>query len=117
MTYQTIRVTFSQRNSSVIIDGVEISLQEEENNYYYYSSPALKMLKKLRSQKLGFSPCTVQQVDVYSKFLKIELEDMVVGALLPVERFYQGDLWNDQMDRVQPRRVWNESRRVVNITP
>ena len=54
---------------------------------------------------------------VYSKFLKIELEDMVVGALLPVERFYQGDLWNDQMDRVQPRRVWDESRRVVNITP
>ena len=53
---------------------------------------------------------------VYSNFLKIELEDMVVGALLPVERFYEGDLWNDRMERVQPRRVWDDSRRVVNIT-
>ena len=54
---------------------------------------------------------------VYSNFLKIELEDMVAGALLPVERFYEGDLWNDRMERVHPRRVWDESRRVVNITP
>ena len=54
---------------------------------------------------------------VYSNFLKIELEDMVVGALLPVERFYEGDLWNDRMDRVNPRRVWDESRRMVNLTP
>ena len=54
---------------------------------------------------------------VHSNFLKIELEDMVAGALLPVERFYEGDLWNDRMERVHPRRVWDESRRVVNITP
>ena len=53
---------------------------------------------------------------VYSNFLKIELEDMVVGALLPVEKFYKGDLWNDRMERVQPRRVWDESRRAVNAT-
>ena len=53
---------------------------------------------------------------VYSNFLKIELEDMVVGALLPVERFYTGDLWKDVRERVQPRRVWDDSRRVVNIT-
>jgi len=51
---------------------------------------------------------------VYSKFLKIELEDMVVGAMLPVERFYTGDLWNDVRIRVQPRRVWDDSRRAVN---
>ena len=54
---------------------------------------------------------------VYSNFLKIELEDMVAGALLPVERFYQGDLWDDRMERVLPRRVWDESRRVVNRAP
>ena len=54
---------------------------------------------------------------VYSNFLKIQLEDMVVGALLPVERFYQGDLWSDVMERVHPRRVWDESRRRVNLTP
>ena len=51
---------------------------------------------------------------VYSKFLKIELEDMVVGAMLPVERFYTGDLLNDVRIRVQPRRVWDDSRRAVN---
>ena len=54
---------------------------------------------------------------VFSNFLKIELEDMVPGALLPVERFYEGDLWSDVMQRVHPRRVWDESRRVVNVTP
>ena len=53
---------------------------------------------------------------VYSQFLKIELEDMVVGAMLPVERFYTGDLWNDVRIRVQPRRVWDDSRRAVNAT-
>ena len=53
---------------------------------------------------------------VYSNFLKIGLEDMMVGALLPVERFYTGDLWNDRMDRVQPRRVWDDSRRAVNMS-
>ena len=41
---------------------------------------------------------------------------MMVGALLPVERFYTGDLWNDRMDRVQPRRVWDDSRRAVNMS-
>jgi len=53
---------------------------------------------------------------VYSNFLKIELEDMIIGSLLPVERFYTGDLWNDRMDRVNPRRVWDESRRAVNMS-
>ena len=53
---------------------------------------------------------------VYSNFLKIELEDMVVASLLPVERFYTGDLWDDRMDRVNPRRVWDESRRTVNMS-
>ena len=53
---------------------------------------------------------------VYSNFLKIGLEDMVVASLLPVERFYTGDLWNDRMDRVNPRRVWDASRRSVNMS-
>ena len=53
---------------------------------------------------------------VYSYFLKIELEDMVVASLLPVERFYTGDLWDDRMDRVNPRRVWDASRRTVNMS-
>ena len=53
---------------------------------------------------------------VYSNFLKVGLEDMVVASLLPVERFYTGDLWNDRMDRVNPRRVWDASRRTVNMS-
>ena len=53
---------------------------------------------------------------VYSNFLKIGLEDMVVASLLPVERFYTGDLWDDRMDRVNPRRVWDASRLTVNMS-
>ena len=53
---------------------------------------------------------------VYSNFLKIGLEDMVVASLLPVERFYTGDLWDDRRDRVNPRRVWDASRRTVNMS-
>ena len=51
---------------------------------------------------------------VYSNFLKIGLEDMVVASLLPIERFYTGDLWSDMQQRVQPRSVWNDSRRAEN---
>ena len=53
---------------------------------------------------------------VYSNFLKVGLEDMVVASLLPVERFYTGDLWIDRMDRLNPRRVWDASRRTVNMS-
>ena len=51
---------------------------------------------------------------VYSNFLKIGLDDMVVASLLPIERFYAGDLWSDMQQRVQPRSVWNDSRRAEN---
>ena len=51
---------------------------------------------------------------VYSNFLKIGLDDMVVASLLPVERFYTGDLWSDMQRRVQPREVWTDSRRAEN---
>ena len=53
---------------------------------------------------------------VYSNFLKVGLEDMVVASLLPVERFYTGDLWDNLHQRVLPRTVWDDSRREVNIT-
>ena len=51
---------------------------------------------------------------VYSNFLKIGLDDMVVASLLPIERFYTGDLWRDMQNSVQPRSVWNDSRRAEN---
>ena len=51
---------------------------------------------------------------VYSNFLKIGLDDMVVASLLPIERFYTGDLWSDMQERVLPRQVHNDSRRAEN---
>lgn len=50
---------------------------------------------------------------VYTNFLKIELEDMAAGVLLPVERFKKGDIWNDKIEWVEPREVWRDSRRNV----
>ena len=48
---------------------------------------------------------------VYTNFLKIELDEMVAAILLPVERFKTGDIWSDKVDRVEPRKVWRDSRR------
>ena len=39
---------------------------------------------------------------------------MVVASLLPIERFYTGDLWSDMQERVLPRQVHNDSRRAEN---
>ena len=50
---------------------------------------------------------------VYTNFLKIELDEMVAAVLLPVERFYTGDIWSDKKDWVEPRDVWRDSRRGV----
>ena len=64
----------------------------------------------------GVKPCVkrYRAMYVYSNFLKIGLEDMVVASLLPIERFYTGDVWSDMQQRVQPRSVWNDSRRAEN---
>ena len=50
---------------------------------------------------------------VYTNFLKIELDEMTAAILLPVERFYTGDIWNDSKEWVEPRDVWKDSRRGV----
>ena len=49
---------------------------------------------------------------VGSLFLQIPLEDMLVGALLPVQAFYKGR-WSAK-SVVLPNEVWRDSRRKIN---
>ena len=49
---------------------------------------------------------------VGSLFLQIPLEDMLVGALLPVQVFYKGR-WSAK-SLVLPTEVWRDSRRKIN---
>ena len=61
----------------------------------------------------GVKPCVkrYRAMYVYSNFLKIEVHDMAAAVLLPVEKFYEGDLWADKQGRVISRDVWKDSRR------
>ena len=49
---------------------------------------------------------------VGSLFLQIPLDDMLLGALLPVQAFYKGRLQARTM--VSPETVWKDSRRMIN---
>ena len=49
---------------------------------------------------------------VGSLFLQIPLDDMLLGALLPVQAFYKGRLQARTM--VLPEKVWRDSRRMIN---
>ena len=44
-----------------------------------------------------------------SRFLRIEISEMLIAASLPVERFYEGT-WSKRK-RVQPTQVWRDTRR------
>ena len=61
----------------------------------------------------GVKPCVkrYRAMYVYSNFLKIGVHDMAAAVLLPVEKFYEGDLWKDKQGRVISRDVWRDSRR------
>jgi hypothetical protein len=48
---------------------------------------------------------------VKSLFLRLPLDDMLVGSLLPVQGFYKGD-WNYKQ-RVPNRIVWRDTRRRI----
>ena len=50
---------------------------------------------------------------VKSLFLEIPLDDMLVGILLPVQKFYQGQ-WKYKSP-VADRSVWSQSRRTINV--
>ena len=61
----------------------------------------------------GVKPCVkrYRAMYVYSNFLKIGVHDMAAAVLLPVEKFYSGELWKDKQGRVISRDVWRDSRR------
>ncbi len=46
--------------------------------------------------------------NVNSRILRIPVEDMLIAVLLPVQRFYSGDL--DSKRRVVPEVVYNKIR-------
>ena len=48
---------------------------------------------------------------VKSHFLRLPLDDMLIGSLLPVQGFYSGD-WNYKQ-RVTNRKVWRDTRRSI----
>ena len=49
---------------------------------------------------------------VGSLFLKIPLEDMLIGVMLPVQRFYKNS-WSAK-SKVASNKVWSDSRRKIN---
>jgi len=48
---------------------------------------------------------------VKSHFLRLPLDDMLIGSLLPVQGFYSGD-WNYKQ-QVTNRKVWRDTRRSI----
>ena len=66
-------------------------------------------IKKVRAVK----PIVRRYLTEYmmSRFLKIELSEMLIAASLPVERFYEGT-WSKRK-RVQPQEVFRDTRRRI----
>ena len=64
-------------------------------------------IKKVR----GVKPIVRRYLTEYmmSRFLKIEISEMLIAASLPVERFYSGT-WGKRK-RVQPQQVFRDTRR------
>ena len=64
-------------------------------------------IKKIR----GVRPIVRRYLTEYmmSRFLRIEISEMLIAASLPVERFYEG-AWGKKK-RVDPDKVWSNTRR------
>ena len=62
-------------------------------------------------KKRGVKPIVRRYLTEYmmSRFLKIEISEMLIAVSLPVERFYEG-AWNNKT-RVQPQEVFRDTRR------
>ena len=63
--------------------------------------------------KRGVKPIVRRYLTEYmmSRFLKIEISEMLIAASLPVERFYEGT-WSKRK-RVQPQEVFRDTRRRI----
>ena len=64
-------------------------------------------------KKRGVKPIVRRYLTEYmmSRFLKIEISEMLIAASLPVERFYEG-VWGKKK-RVQPQKVFRDTRRSI----
>ena len=64
-------------------------------------------------KKKGVRPIVRRYLTEYmkSRFLKIELSEMLIAASLPVERFYTGE-WGKKK-RVLPQKVFRDTRRSI----
>ena len=62
-------------------------------------------------KKRGVKPIVRRYLTEYmkSRFLRIEISEMLIAVSLPVERFYEGT-WGKKK-RVQPRQVFRDTRR------
>ena len=93
-----LRVKLLQK---MLVYGRPVSVKEEKIRIYWDLISNIGLVKP-----------TVRRYDrtqVKSLYLRIPLDDMLVGILLPVQRFYTGD-WAYKM-RKPPRSVWHDSRR------
>ena len=64
---------------------------------------------------LRFVAPTIRQYNakkVGSLFLRIPLDDMLIGALLPVQQFYSGEY--NKRKKVHNNKVYKESREKIN---
>ena len=66
-------------------------------------------IKKVR----GVKPIVRRYLTEYmmSRFLRIEISEMLIAASLPVERFYEGT-WG-RRKRVEPQEVFRDTRRRI----
>ena len=64
-------------------------------------------------KKRGVKPIVRRYLTEYmmSRFLRIEISEMLIAASLPVERFYEGT-WSKRK-RVQPQKVFRDTRRSI----
>jgi len=84
-----------------LLDRMKVYADEDKLKVYWDLISNVRLVKP-----------TVRRYDraqVKSLYLQIPLNDMLVGILLPVQRFYTGE-WAYKM-RKPPRSVWHDSRR------
>ena len=91
-------------SSTIRIDAVDSEEGAEEVMALFW--PQVK-------KKRGVRPIVRRYLTEYmkSRFLRIELSEMLIACTLPVERFYTG-VWGKKK-RVQPRQVFRDTRRSI----
>ena len=87
-----------------LLDRMKVYAEEEKLEVYW---DLIGGIRQVRPIVRRYSAAQVQ-----SLFLRIPLEDMLVGVLLPVQEFYKGE-WGYKQ-RVASRSVWYHTRKAIN---